>query len=346
MSEVKLFRLSGSALAIDMRTGHNATLRPGLVVLSEDAHTHALEALAAECERLQKCVAIANSNHEQFERSWYLACDERDAALAELENCKLAWGLLKTELSALKGGREPVEWRPVVGYEGLYSVSSNGDVRNDVTGLLLSSNSLVGSGYTKASLHKDGQRKQTTVHRIVAEAFLEKTGEEVNHKNGIKTDNRVSNLEWCSRSHNVNHSYYELGNYVNPIEAVSASSGAVEKFRSVEEAVRDGGFDSAHIYRCLNNPHKTHKGFHFRKSSAPPAQASAWVAVSERLPEDNAPILVAYKFGGTYIRCRSVIEHDLAAAEPMYGERDRPTYWQPLPAAPTPGASDGKGGEK
>lgn len=53
MSDAKLFRLSGSTIAIDMRTGHNATLRPGLVVLSEDAHTHAMAALATECERLR-----------------------------------------------------------------------------------------------------------------------------------------------------------------------------------------------------------------------------------------------------------------------------------------------------
>ena len=52
MNEVKLFRLCGSAPVIDMRTGHNATLRPGLVVMSEDSHTHAIAALEAECERL------------------------------------------------------------------------------------------------------------------------------------------------------------------------------------------------------------------------------------------------------------------------------------------------------
>lgn len=52
MSDTKLFRLSGSAPVIDQRTGHNATLRPGLVVLSEDAHTHAMATLEAERERL------------------------------------------------------------------------------------------------------------------------------------------------------------------------------------------------------------------------------------------------------------------------------------------------------
>lgn len=53
MGEVKLFRLSGSAAVIDLRTGNNATLRPGLVVLSEDAHTHAIATLEAENAKLR-----------------------------------------------------------------------------------------------------------------------------------------------------------------------------------------------------------------------------------------------------------------------------------------------------
>lgn len=62
--------------------------------------------------------------------------------------------------------------------------------------------------------------------------------------------------------------------------------------------------------------------------------APEWVPVSERLPDHGAPVLVAYKFGGVYTCRRSVIDHDLAADEPMHGERDRPTHWMPLPAAP------------
>lgn len=97
MSEVKLFRLSGTALAIDIRTGHNATLRPGLVVLSEDAHTHAIEALAAEH------AAEVNMNARHL-RTIERLTRERDAPLAEL--------------AALKGGQEAVkklQWPEIVG---------------------------------------------------------------------------------------------------------------------------------------------------------------------------------------------------------------------------------------
>lgn len=84
-NETKLFRLSGSALVIDLRTGHNATLRPGLVVLSEDAHTHAMGALEAECERWkERCQYNADTAHA--------VATERDALHTQLEAIRAAGG--------------------------------------------------------------------------------------------------------------------------------------------------------------------------------------------------------------------------------------------------------------
>lgn len=103
------------------------------------------------------------------------------------------------------------EWRGVVGYEGLYSVSSLGNIKSfighhgvPVRGM--STRRLL-KGYPGIKLCKVGAAKTATVHSIVAAAFIgpRPTGMEINHKNGVKTDNRVVNLEYMTRGENSQH---------------------------------------------------------------------------------------------------------------------------------------------
>lgn len=107
-------------------------------------------------------------------------------------------------------------WVPIDGYEGLYEVSDAGMVRSlkrtTTSGRVLSQRAGTG-GYLNVCLCKDNRKKTFVVHRLVARAFLDNPEgkSEVNHKNGIRTDNRVENLEWVTRSENEKHAYEVLG---------------------------------------------------------------------------------------------------------------------------------------
>lgn len=64
------------------------------------------------------------------------------------------------------------------------------------------------SGYKFVTICANGEHRMSGVHQLVAQAFLGAGhGKEVNHKNGIKTDNRLENLEWVTRSENIKHSH-------------------------------------------------------------------------------------------------------------------------------------------
>jgi len=105
--------------------------------------------------------------------------------------------------------------KPIRGYEGLYSVSIDGEV---FTHPRLGSNTLKAGvlspgvnsdGYKTVVLWKNRVGKSFKVHRLVANAFIENPYgyKIINHKNGDKTDNYIGNLEWCTPGTNVQHAY-------------------------------------------------------------------------------------------------------------------------------------------
>lgn len=98
-------------------------------------------------------------------------------------------------------------WKDVSGYEGLYRVSNLGKVFSVGSNIILSSKPN-NRGYVRVHLNKNRSVKAFSVHRLVANAFLEKNTNkpDVNHINEIKTDNRVCNLEWVTRRYNNNYS--------------------------------------------------------------------------------------------------------------------------------------------
>lgn len=95
-------------------------------------------------------------------------------------------------------------WRPVVGYEGLYEVSNLGRVKGR-KGFIKPK--IGRNGYARTDLWKDGRRYRPSIHRLVAQTFLPnpETKPQVNHLDGNKLNNAVSNLEWCTAQENILH---------------------------------------------------------------------------------------------------------------------------------------------
>ncbi len=103
-------------------------------------------------------------------------------------------------------------WLAVPGFQG-YEVSNLGNVRSLKSNGRLLSKREQPKGYLRVKLCKEGIESQHMIHRLVGMAFLPGYKEElqINHINGVKSDNRVENLEWCDGSHNLQHSYDVLG---------------------------------------------------------------------------------------------------------------------------------------
>jgi len=110
-------------------------------------------------------------------------------------------------------GKQCVEqWKDIPKYEGVYSASDLGRIMrmgtNKTRKPKIRCQSINHKGYLECSLHKDGIRKKHMSHRLVAMSFIPnpENKPEVNHKKGVKKDNRPTELEWVTAKENSQHS--------------------------------------------------------------------------------------------------------------------------------------------
>lgn len=174
-------------------------------------------------------------------------------------------------------------WKDIKGFEGLYQVSDLGNIKSLGNGSSTDSRTkqvrilklqLKKTGYLQVKLCKEGRSFYKRPHRLVSEAFIynPENKKEVNHINGIKNDNRVENLEWCTSSENQIHSFknglqkiYKGKDHIQsrPIIQLSIEGKLVKEWESIKQVKRELGFNTCGIIKCCKKQpkYKTAYGF-------------------------------------------------------------------------------------
>lgn len=185
-------------------------------------------------------------------------------------------------------------WKQVVGYEGVYEVSNLGRIKSLARewkwgngairkrGDLIMSPGINSSGYPTVNLIVDGKVSNKVLHRLVAKAFIQNPLQkpEVNHKNGIKTDATLNNLEWCTREENQQHAYATdlhvrtkeicregcKKRFSKPVLQMSAQGELIKEWLSEADAARALGIFQANINKCVHDIARTAGGFIWRRA--------------------------------------------------------------------------------
>lgn len=171
------------------------------------------------------------------------------------------------------------QWKAIAGFEGLYEVSDQGNVRslnfNHTGGVRIMKPVKHNDGYLHVGLHKDGIHKHMLVHRLVAQAFIPnpRALDTVNHKDENKTNNSASNLEWMSVEDNNNYgtrnrraaeANINHPKMSKPVQMFDKQGNLLATFPSTMEAERVTGIWNGSIVKCCLGKRKSAGGYIWR----------------------------------------------------------------------------------
>lgn len=171
-------------------------------------------------------------------------------------------------------------WKDIEGYEGLYQVSTKGRVMKLAREFYRSNGCIIRykqrilqlqkrkDGYIGVSLLRMYKKQSFLVHRLVAKAFIPNPDnlKYINHKNEIKTDNCVENLEWCTSSYNNSYGTHtkkieekrRIHNFTHksPVVQMTLDGKEIARYDSVYFASKETLVDQSSIYKvCAGKPH-------------------------------------------------------------------------------------------
>lgn len=184
-------------------------------------------------------------------------------------------------------------WKDVVGAEGLYEISSFGRLKSlrknahtpsytNRKGRMIVERIMAFTtnpkGYLQAGFFVAGKQKTSPVHRLVAQAFIPNplNKPQINHINGIKNDNRVENLEWCTNQENVQHAFdtglakglFGADNkHSIPISQFTMDGIWIKDWSGACEVQREIGICQSNITACTAGRRKSAMGFIWKKTT-------------------------------------------------------------------------------
>ena len=153
-------------------------------------------------------------------------------------------------------------WDYVLGYNGKYSVSTFGNVRNNNTGKILKPCKDC-KGYLSVKLYDDNTKpKIHKIHRLVAITFIPNPSNlpQVNHKDEVKINNYVDNLEWCDNIYNCNYGNHNK-KLPTSVAQYDCNKNYIRRSDSMSDASKPLNICLSSIHRCCKHHRPTAGGF-------------------------------------------------------------------------------------
>jgi len=158
----------------------------------------------------------------------------------------------------MAGLAAPGEFKPINGYDGLYSISDTGRVYSHKRRVFLKDNKLK-DGYIQVSLTRDREEKKYNIHRLVALTFVDgyRDGLVVNHIDEVKDNNEYQNLEWVTRQYNTEYSRSKT-------YTITLPCGEIITITNLKKFCRENNLSQGNMCAVLRGERQHHKNYKVR----------------------------------------------------------------------------------